>query len=237
MQPTRGRRSSFQFKLHQIIERNTSDNLQTFGADFIERVLRGMPWWKIEIDQIDDWNPDLIKRAMIVRDVPPEVGKMRALSESFSSSEDVTSQIDGRIGRQRYLERFIPDHIKQDTAAKILGGLMQLSREMTAAVKTIGGGKIFECFLAVEKGQLDFGRQGGIHRQNTRHFNEQAGTGATIVRPHKTNRVECFGVVMRAKKELRGFFLVPETRNQVYECRHPSWCRRGKLRPCCRPTD
>src|SRR5690349_17379579 len=98
--PTRSTRewhSSFQFKLHQIVERNPSYNLHAFGADFIQRIPRGMPWRKIEIDQIDHWNPDLVKGRMIVRDVTPKVGKMRSLPQSIGRSKDVTCQIDGRV--------------------------------------------------------------------------------------------------------------------------------------------
>src|SRR5690349_8405271 len=94
---TREWHSSFQFKLHQIVERNTSYNLHAFGADFIQRIPGGMPWRKIEIDQIDHWNPDLVKGRMIVRDVIPEVGKMRSLPQSIGRSKDVTCQIDGRV--------------------------------------------------------------------------------------------------------------------------------------------
>src|SRR5262245_47618249 len=106
--------------MHQIVESNAPHDFQTFGADFIEGILRGMPRRKVEIDQIDTWNPYLVKRCMIVSDVTAKVGKMRALPQSIGSSEDVTGQIDGRVWRERYLERFIADHIKQDTAPKIL---------------------------------------------------------------------------------------------------------------------
>src|SRR5262249_23844635 len=137
--PARERHFSFQFKLHEIVERDASHDFQTFGADLVEGILRGMPWRKIEIDQIDHWNPDLVKRCMIVSDATAKVGKMLAFPQRISSSKDVTSQIDGRIWRQRYLERFIPDHIKQDTAPKILRQLAQLGCKMTAAIETIGG--------------------------------------------------------------------------------------------------
>src|SRR5262252_4542248 len=108
---------------------------------------------------------------------------------------------------------------------------------MTAAKETIGGSKIFECFLAVEKDELNLCRQDGIYGQHPRHLDKQAGTGPAIIRPDKTNRVECLGIVMRAKEELRRSFLVPETRDQVYERHHSPWGRHGKFRSCCRPTE
>src|SRR5436305_684294 len=52
-----------------------------------------MPWWKIEIDQVDHWNPDLVKGRMIVGDATAKVGKMRALPHSIGRSKEGTAPV------------------------------------------------------------------------------------------------------------------------------------------------
>src|SRR6266550_9329169 len=73
---TREAHFSFQFKLHQIVERDPPNDFQTFRADFVQCVPGSVPRWKIEIDQIDHWNPDLVKRRVIVAYSAIEVGEM-----------------------------------------------------------------------------------------------------------------------------------------------------------------
>src|SRR6266550_2589052 len=90
---TREAHFSFQFKLHQIVERDPPNDFQTFGADFVRRILCSVPRWKIEIDQVDHRNPDLVKRSVIVGHSAIEIGKMSTLAERIGGGKNVASQV------------------------------------------------------------------------------------------------------------------------------------------------
>src|SRR5437764_11680985 len=53
LRSTREAHFSFQFKLHQIVERDPPDDFMTFGADFVQRILCSMPRCKLELQLIN----------------------------------------------------------------------------------------------------------------------------------------------------------------------------------------
>src|SRR5438552_8153267 len=98
LRSTREALFSFQFKLHQIVERDPPDDFQTFRADFVECVLGSVPRWKIEIDQIDHRNPALVKRRVIVGHSTTKIGEMSTLAERVGGSKNIASSRGRRIG-------------------------------------------------------------------------------------------------------------------------------------------
>src|SRR5207237_5952837 len=240
LRTTREARFSFQFKLHQIVERDTSNAFQTFRADFVQCVPGSVPWWKIEIDQIDHRNPDLVKRSVIIGDSTAEISEVSTLAERIGGGKNVASQVSRRIRRQRYIERSVPDHIEEDSAANRFrfSRITQLLRKMAATVEPIGCGKVFECFFAIEKQKLDLCGKGRAHCQDPGHFNEQPCARSAVIRANKANGFEGFGVVVRAKKKLRCllFFAGPKACNQIYKCHFAARSLVGKFRASYGPT-
>src|SRR6266480_4258829 len=69
------------------------NDFQTFGADFVQPILCSVPRWKIEIDQVDHRNPDLVKGSVIVGHSAIEIGKMSTLAERIGGGKNVASQV------------------------------------------------------------------------------------------------------------------------------------------------
>src|SRR4029078_10140751 len=212
LRSTREAHFSFQFKLHQIVERDPPNDFQTFGADFVHRVPCSMPRLKIEIDQIDHRNPDLVKRSVIVGHSAIEIGKISTLAEGIGGGKNVASQARRRIRRERKLERFVPDHIEEASAANRFrfSRIAQLLCKMAATVEPIGCGKVFECLFAIEKQKLDLCGKGRAQCEAPGHFNERPSARSAVICSNKVNRVEGLGVVVRAKKELCCLFFFPD---------------------------
>src|SRR5262249_27982339 len=65
-----------QREFRQVIQCDGAGDLQTLRADFVQRIIRGMPPGIIKINDIDRWNPNDVQRRMIVDQVTIHVAKV-----------------------------------------------------------------------------------------------------------------------------------------------------------------
>src|SRR5205807_3491230 len=96
----------------------------------------------------------------------------------------------------------IPHHVEKDAAAELFhrSSLSKVRGEIAAPVKSIGFGKVFIRFLAIEEHQLGLCGKVRTPGQHSRHFQEQAGARTAVVRADEANVIERLGVVMRTQK-------------------------------------
>ena len=77
----------------EIINHHPADGLQTLGTNLVNRVIRGVPWRVVKVDQIDGRNFDGIQRRVIVGDTSViKIGEMIATLKGIGRSKNTSAR-------------------------------------------------------------------------------------------------------------------------------------------------
>src|SRR5262245_36599117 len=94
-------------------------DLQAARARLIQRVVSGVPWWVIKVDQIDCRNPGFEEWHMIIFDLNRIIQKLPRESHAPCRRPDDVGQPAGGTGLALDVEVFVADHVDKYQSLQI----------------------------------------------------------------------------------------------------------------------
>ena len=88
----------------QIIQRDGAGDLETLRADFVQRIIRGVPPGIIKINDIDRWNPNGVQRRVVVDEVTVQVAKVISQLQRLGRGKNIACYCGGGICGKRDAE-------------------------------------------------------------------------------------------------------------------------------------
>src|ERR1041385_7702075 len=125
---------------------------------------------------------------MIVQHLVAVVGEIVPHSQRISGGENSARQLDRRIRRERDREIAVAHHVPENAAAILILAVrvFQLLREITAAIKPVGGAEAIVGFFAIEEDQLDLPGPARMQAENARQLEQGARARAAVVRSEES---------------------------------------------------